>query len=59
MLTWSGLYRCLERHGISRLPVNESMAKRRCFAETTIVYVHVDGCAETTAIYMFLAIERT
>ena len=42
-LTRSSLHRCLERHGISRLPDNPDKAsKRGKFAETAIGYVHVD-----------------
>ena len=42
-LTRSSLHRCLERHGISRLPENPDIAsKRGKFAETAIGYVHVD-----------------
>ena len=60
-LTRSSLHRCLERHGISRLPVNETMTKRGRFAETTIGYVHIDSCELRHAdgkIHMFLAIDR-
>jgi hypothetical protein len=39
-LSRSALHRCLERHGISRLPQNEeATSKRKRFAETTIGYV--------------------
>ena len=42
-LTRSSLHRCLERHGISRLPDSQEKAsKRGKFAETTIGYVHLD-----------------
>jgi len=42
-LTRSNLHRCLERHGISRLPDSqEKTSKRGKFAETTIGYVHLD-----------------
>ena len=60
-LTRSSLHRCLERHGISRLPVNETMTKRGRFAETTIGYVHIDSCELRHAdgkLHMFLAIDR-
>jgi hypothetical protein len=44
-LTRSNLHRCLERHGISRLPDSqEKTSKRGKFAETTIGYVHLDHC---------------
>ena len=42
-LTRSSLHRCLERHGISRLPENPDKAsKRGKFAQTAIGYVHLD-----------------
>ena len=41
-LTRSSLHRCLERHGISRLPENPDKAsKRGKFAQTAIGFVHV------------------
>src|SRR3712207_8364069 len=44
-LTRSALHRCLERHGISRLPRDpEPASKRQRFAETAIGYVHIDAC---------------
>ena len=36
--------RCLGRHGISRLPAGDPVAKRKRFAPTTIGYVHIDAC---------------
>jgi hypothetical protein len=61
-LTRSSLHRCLERHGISRLPENESTAsKRGRFAATPIGYVHIDICELRLAegkLHMFLAIDR-
>lgn len=60
-LTRSSLHRCLERHGVSRLPVDETKTKRGRFAETTIGYVHIDSCELRHAdgkIHMFLAIDR-
>jgi len=60
-LTRSSLHRCLERHGISRLPASETMTKRGRFAETTIGYVHIDSCELRHAdgkLHMFLAIDR-
>jgi len=42
-LTRASLHRCLERHGISRLPENPDKAsKRGKFAKTTVGYVHID-----------------
>ena len=43
-LTRSSLHRCLERHGISRLPATGVKTARGRFAETTIDYVHIDSC---------------
>src|SRR5829696_5850876 len=44
-LTRSALHRCLQRHGISRLPKTEEKAsKRGRFAETKIGYVHINPC---------------
>ena len=61
-LTRSALHRCLERHGISRLPQGEEKAsKRKRFAETKIGYVHIDVCELRLAegkLFMFLAIDR-
>ncbi|KQU54816.1 integrase [Bosea sp. Leaf344] len=61
-LTRSSLHRCLERHGISRLPQSEEKAsKRGTFAATTIGYVHIDHCELRLAdgkLHMFLAIDR-
>ena len=61
-LTRSALHRCLERHGISRLPRDETASsKRKRFAETRIGYVHVDSCELRSAegkVHMFLAIDR-
>jgi hypothetical protein len=61
-LTRSALHRCLQRHGISRLPANEEKAsKRGRFAETTIGFVHIDSCELRLAegrLVMFLAIDR-
>jgi transposase InsO family protein len=61
-LTRSSLHRCLERHGISRLPGSEDKAsKRGRFSETQIGYVHIDSCELRAAdgkVHMFLAIDR-
>jgi transposase InsO family protein len=61
-LSRSALHRCLERHGISRLPRGEGKAsKRKPFAETTIGYVHIDVRELRLAegkLFMFLAIDR-
>ncbi len=61
-LTRSSLHRCLERHGISRLPDDPNKASRRGkFAETAIGYVHIDISDLRLAegkLDMFLAIDR-
>jgi transposase-like protein len=61
-LSRSALHRCLQRHGISRLPTSdEAEAKRGRFAQTTIGYVHIDVCELRWAegkVQMFLAIDR-
>src|SRR3712207_50389 len=61
-LSRSALHRCLQRHGISRLPQGEERAsKRERFAETRIGYVHIDVCELRLAegkLFMFLAIDR-
>lgn len=61
-LTRSALHRCLQRHGISRLPDDgEKTSKRGCFTETKIGYVHIDSCEFRHAegrLIMFLAIDR-
>jgi transposase-like protein len=61
-LSRSALHRCLQRHGISRLPISEDTeAKPGRFAETKIGYVHIDVCELRCAegkVHMFLAIDR-
>ncbi|MFL9828632.1 IS481 family transposase [Rhodoplanes sp. SY1] len=61
-LTRSSLHRCLERHGISRLPDGDQpVSKRGRFAETPIGYVHIDICELRLTqgkLHMFLAIDR-
>jgi transposase InsO family protein len=57
-LARSALHRCLQRYGIPRLPNSKaSEAKRGCFAETKIGYVHIDVCELRCAkgkVHMFL-----
>src|SRR3954467_4121367 len=61
-LSRSALHRCLQRHGISRLPESEEKSARRGrFAETEIGYIHIDVCELRLAagkLHMFLAIDR-
>ena len=57
----SALHRCLHRHGISRLPVEEIAEKRKRFKTYEIGYVHIDSCELRHAdgkLVMFLAIDR-
>lgn len=62
-LTRSSLHRCLQRHGISRLPEveGETIAKTK-FKSYTIGFFHIDLAEVRTAegrLYMFVAIDRT
>jgi hypothetical protein len=61
-LSRSALHRCLQRHGISRLPHDdERTPRRKRFAEARIGYVHIDVCELRLAqgkLFMFLAIDR-
>nr|WP_295108953.1 IS481 family transposase [uncultured Caulobacter sp.] len=60
-LSRSALHRCLQRHGISRLPVEETTEKRKRFKTYEIGYVHIDSCELRHAdgkLVMFLAIDR-
>lgn len=57
-LTRSALYRCLQRHGISRLPdVEGDKPKRQHFKRYPIRFFHLD-IAEGK-LYLFVAIDRT
>ena len=62
-LTRSSLHRCLQRHGISRLPqVDEGQPKRKKFKVYPIGYFHIDMAevrTEQGKLYMFVAIDRT
>ncbi len=62
-LTRSSLHRCLQRHGISRLPQveGEASAKRK-FKPYPIGYFHIDIAEVRTAqgkLYLIVAIDRT
>ena len=62
-LTRSSLHRCLQRHGISRLPEveGEKSAKRK-FKAYPIGYFHIDIAevrTEQGKLYLFVAIDRT
>ena len=62
-LTRSSLHRCLERHGISRLPeVEGDKPTKQRFASYAIGYVHIDIAEVSTAegkLRLFVAIDRT
>jgi hypothetical protein len=62
-LTRSSLHRCLERHGISRLPeVEGGKPGRKKFDSYPIGFFHIDLAEVRTAegkLYLFVAIDRT
>ncbi|WP_345127710.1 IS481 family transposase, partial [Hymenobacter antarcticus] len=63
-LSRSALHRCLQRHGISRLPPDEaaSPAKKAKFKDYPLGYLHVDFAevqTEEGKQYLFVAIDRT
>jgi transposase-like protein len=62
-LTRSSLHRCLQRHGISRLPdVEGATPSKRKFKRYPIGYFHIDIAEVQTAegrLYLFVAIDRT
>ena len=60
-LSRSALHRCLQRHGISRLPKDETAETRKRFKTYEIGYVHIDSCELRHAdgkLILFLAIDR-
>jgi len=62
-LTRSSLHRCLQRHGISRLPeIEGEKTARRKFKSYPIGYFHIDIAevrTEQGKLYLFVAIDRT
>jgi transposase len=62
-LTRSSLHRCLERHGISRLPeVEGDKPRKQRFAAYPIGYFHVDLAEVSTEegkLRLFVAVDRT
>jgi transposase InsO family protein len=62
-LTRSSLHRCLQRHGISRLPeVTGENATKKPFKRYPLGYFHTDIAELRTAagkIYLFVAVDRT
>jgi len=60
-LSRSALHRCLQRHGISRLPKDDTRDSRKRFKSYVIGYVHIDSCELRHAdgkLILFLAIDR-
>ena len=62
-LTRSSLHRCLQRHGISRLPdMDGDKPKKQRFKRYLIGFFHIDIAELRTAegkLYLFVAIDRT
>ena len=61
-LTRSSLHRCLQRHGISRLPEVEGDKPKKKFKRYPIGYFHIDIAEVRTSegkIRLFVAIDRT
>ena len=62
-LTRSALHRCLQRHGISRLPdVAGDRADKRKFKAYPLCYFHIDIAEVRTGqgrLYLLVAIDRT
>ncbi len=62
-LTRSALHRCLQRHGISRLPdVEGEKPKRQRFKRYAIGFFHIDIAEVQTSegkLYLFVGIDRT
>ena len=57
------MHRCLQRHGISRLPdVEDGKTRKRKFKAYPIGYFHIDIAEVRTQegrLYLFVAIDRT
>ena len=62
-LTRSSLHRCLQRHGISRLPeIEGDKPERKRFASYAIGYFHIDIAevrTEEGKLYLIVAVDRT
>ena len=61
-LTRSSLHRCLQRHGISRLPESEGKKSRNTFKRYPIGTCHIDSTQVRTGegkSHLFVAIDRT
>jgi transposase-like protein len=64
LLTRSSLHRCLQRHGISRLPevTGDKEPKKKKFKTYPIGYFHIDIAEVRTAegkLYLYVGIDRT
>ena len=63
LLTRSSLHRCLQRHGISRLPeMDGDKPKKQRFKRYPIGFFHIDIAELRTSegkLYLFVAIDRT
>ena len=60
-LTRSNLHRCLQHHGLSRLPKDEASSSTKPFKQYNIGYMHIDITelrCETGKWYLFVAIDR-
>jgi hypothetical protein len=60
-LSRSAVHRCLQRHGLSRLPTEETAETRKRFKTDEIGYVHIDSCELRHAegkLVMVVAIDR-
>jgi transposase InsO family protein len=61
-LTRSSLHRCLQRHGISRLPEVEGDKPKKAFKHYPIGYFHIDIAevrTEEGKLHLFVAVDRT
>jgi transposase InsO family protein len=62
-LTRSALHRCLQRHGISRLPeIEGEKAARKVFRHYPLGYFHIDIAevrTEQGKLHLFVAVDRT
>lgn len=61
-LSRSSLHRCLQRHGISRLPAAENKPPKKTFKSYPIGFFHIDITevrTEEGKLYLFVAIDRT
>jgi hypothetical protein len=61
-LTRSSLHRCLQRHGLSKLPKEKTDIEKKKFKSYPIGYFHVDIAevqTEEGRLYLFTAIDRT